>query len=279
MNCVIVRYSEIGLKGRNRKSFENELVENLHFYLRKNKVVYSNIRRVDSRIIISTEEDVDVKPVFGISTYSFAKKIKYNLQELIELVVDESKKVVVDKSFRVSVLRSDKNIKETSLELERLLGEKILEDNKTRVSLKDFDVEVGVELIRGDAYVFFEKKQGFYGLPIGSSDFATALIEDENGVLASILLMRRGVFPNKIIVLNNTDITLLAKYLLTQRKTEVLVFDSKKIAENFLEEDPNPLIVNDTTNNIRKEMNTKLILRPLVGFGEEEIINKKKMFA
>ena len=36
IDCIIIRYSEIGLKGKNRLVFEKQLIDNIKFYIKKN---------------------------------------------------------------------------------------------------------------------------------------------------------------------------------------------------------------------------------------------------
>ena len=41
-NCIIIRYSEIALKGGNRHIFEKKLIDNINFYLKKSNIKYTN---------------------------------------------------------------------------------------------------------------------------------------------------------------------------------------------------------------------------------------------
>ncbi|HHI04210.1 MAG TPA: tRNA 4-thiouridine(8) synthase ThiI, partial [Candidatus Woesearchaeota archaeon] len=68
---VVIRYSEIGLKGNNRIIFEKKLINNIKDCLKKNKIKYDKIQRLRGRIIIFAEQKLDcLKYVFGISSFS-----------------------------------------------------------------------------------------------------------------------------------------------------------------------------------------------------------------
>ena len=92
MDCVIVRYSELGLKGKNRSFFENKLVDNIIECLQKNKITYTEVLKKRGRIIVYTSEDATryLKDVFGISSLSMCYET--------DLEIDKIKKVMLDKS-------------------------------------------------------------------------------------------------------------------------------------------------------------------------------------
>ena len=55
-DSVIVRYSEIGIKGHNRPFFEKALVSNIKDCLIRNKISFSDVKREYGRIIVFTED-------------------------------------------------------------------------------------------------------------------------------------------------------------------------------------------------------------------------------
>lgn len=188
---VIIRYSEIGLKGNNRIVFEKKLISNIKDCLKKNKVKYKKIERLRGRIVIFTEEKLNcLKYVFGISSFSTALVIEPEINEIEKAVskLIENKKF---SSFRVSAQRLNKNFSLTSPEIERTIGSFICEKFSKKVSLKNFDLEVGIEIL-DYAYIFTERVKGLNGLPVGVEGKVISLIEDENSLLASLLMMKRG---------------------------------------------------------------------------------------
>lgn len=275
MNCIIIRYSEIALKGKNRHIFENRLIDNIHVYLKKINVEYSKIIKLYSRIIILTDEKPNLKPIFGIINYSVAQKFNYDEKVLNNNVLELAKKSISkDDSFRVSVQRVDKNIGYKSTEMERNLGGIIYENVSQNVSLKNFDKEIAVELVEGEAYVFDNRIDCLGGLPLGADSSSAVLIENNNSLLATLLLMKRGIFPAPILNVNNCDISLLNGYMNIQKKVEIIDMKDKKEAFDYIiKNELDAVIVGDLLDNIEK-VEEFLVLRPLVYMSQEECDNK-----
>lgn len=234
MNSIIIRYSEIALKGKNRRMFENQLVENIHFYLKKNNIEYEKVIRHHARIIILTNEKPNMKPVFGIITYSYAKSIDYDEELLKEEMLGLSNDIKPGESFRVSVQRIDKNMGKKSVDMEREIGELIFNKTKNPVSLKNPDRNFEIELMNGKAFLFDNRIKAFGGLPLGTDTNSSAIIKNSNDVLATLVLMRRGVLPNPLIT-TGYDISLILKYINTAKKVEVLNM-SEEDAYSYLKE-------------------------------------------
>ena len=84
MNYCIVRYSEIGLKGKNRIKFEKKLMNNIRSCLDRNKIIFSDIKKVFGRIIINGIESCNsLNCVFGISSFSFAVNAGNDMDNII----------------------------------------------------------------------------------------------------------------------------------------------------------------------------------------------------
>ena len=124
-DCIVVHYSEIGLKGKNRAQFENQLRKNIVRILSDTSI--GPVRRDFGRIIISLKKDSDwlaiknrLKKVFGISSFSKAILTGTNESEIISTAILLFSSSHID-SFRVNTKRADKNFKYTSIQLNRLL--------------------------------------------------------------------------------------------------------------------------------------------------------------
>ena len=263
-NVVIVRYSEISLKGNNRIVFEKKLIDNIKDCLKKNNVKYEKIDRLRGRIIIFAEQELNcLKYVFGISSFSHALVIEPEIKEIEKTVskLIENKKF---RSFRVSAQRLNKNFPLTSPEIEREIGSFVCKKFNKKVSLKDFDLEIGIEIL-DYAYVFIKKIKGFNGLPVGVEGKVVSLIEDENSLLASLLMMKRGcsLIP---ISLKKTDIKLIEKFAYGF-EPELIIIKNLDELDNITEEHDAKAVVVGQTLETFKELKLKtMVLRPLIGF-------------
>jgi len=188
MNVVIIRYSEIGIKGKNRIYFEKKLIDNIKHCLNKNNIKFDNIRRYSGRILISVNNKcLCLKNVFGISSFSPAVKLDLDIDKIKE----NSLKLYTKGSFRISAKRLNKKFNLTSEQLNKEIGEFIIKNRKARVNLIKPDCNIAVEIM-DYAYIFNERYNGFGGLPVGVEGLVTLILESKEDILAGILMMKRG---------------------------------------------------------------------------------------
>lgn len=265
-NVIIVRYSEISLKGKNRIVFEKKLINNIKDCLKKNKINYDKIQRLRGRIIIFTEQKLDcLKHVFGISSFSSALVVEPGIKEIEKAVskLAENKKF---NSFRVSAQRLNKDFSLTSPEIEKTIGSSVCEKLNKKVSLKNFDLEIGIEIL-DNAYVFTEKVKGLNGLPVGIEGKVISLTEDKNSLLASLLIMKRGcsVIP---VSLKKTDINLIKKFAYGFEPELIIIKNIKEIDKIAKEHDARAVVLGQTLESFKELKLKTMVLRPLVGFNE-----------
>lgn len=203
MRVYVVHYSEIALKGKNRSYFEKKLVENLRHKIKK--IENCKIRREYGRIIIECDN-----PKIG----EILKKtpgVKYSaLAEVAELdigsIVEKALLVSPDHgTFKVETKRSNKEFPLTSIEINRTVGEKILESRKLKVDLHNPERVIYVEISNRYAYVYSERIEGIGGLPTGVSGKVVALISGGiDSPVASFLAMKRGAEVVLVHFFNST---------------------------------------------------------------------------
>ena len=268
-NVAIVRYSEISLKGDNRIIFEKRLIDNIKDCLRKNNIRYKKIERLRGRIIIFAEQELNcLKYVFGISSFSFALVIETEIKEIEKTVSNliENKKF---RSFRVSAQRLNKNFPLTSPEIEREIGSFVCEKFNKKVSLKDFDLEIGIEIL-DYAYVFTERVKGLNGLPVGVEGKVVSLIEDENSLLASLLMMKRGCFVIPVS-LKKTNIDLIKKFAYGFEPELIIIKNIKELDELAKENNAGAVVVGQTFETFSELNINTMVLRPLIGFNKPSL--------
>ncbi|MGB9740132.1 MAG: tRNA uracil 4-sulfurtransferase ThiI [Candidatus Bathyarchaeia archaeon] len=196
-DCILVHYGELALKGLNRPYFEKKLIENMVKALAGQE--YSDIKKLQGRILIELSEKSKVneiveslRRVFGIAwfapcfiTKADKESIKNGVHDKIELKNGEKVKVFTK--------RADKTLPFTSMDLNRELGEYIVKNFSVKISMKEPQKEIFVELVNGKAYIFSEKIRGLYGLPVGVSGKVLHLLSGGiDSPVAAWLLMKRG---------------------------------------------------------------------------------------
>ncbi|MBW3000235.1 hypothetical protein KY339_06205 [Candidatus Woesearchaeota archaeon] len=266
-STYIIRYGEIALKGRNRILFERKLIENIENVLKQNNIEHS-IKKLRGRIFVYAEKDPInyLKKIFGIVSVSHA--VETDLE--IEKIKETAEKLLEKKnfnSFRVTASRANKNFELKSPEIESQLGAFVVEKLNKKVSLKEFDLKLGVEIF-DKAYLFTEKVYCFGGLPVGITGNVVCLIENENDLIAAWLMMKRGcnIFP---VSFKEIELGLLKKYYLENELK--IVKNIKEIAKIAEKNNCRALVLGQTMENFEDLGLEMLVLRPLIGYTKEQI--------
>lgn len=86
-DIVICHYAEVGLKGKNRKFFEEKLIANIKQALPEGS--FKNVKRISGRILVAldgsyNEEEIEkaLKTVFGLAYFAFAKTAEQNIESI-----------------------------------------------------------------------------------------------------------------------------------------------------------------------------------------------------
>ncbi len=273
-NSYTIRYSEIALKGNNRIHFENQLVKNIQIHLKNNNVEFEKVSRPKGRILIETEGDINLKPVFGISSYSRCLRVKADMEiikENTQYFIDKLNNSKDAKTFRVTCQRINKSFPKTSMEIEREIGGHIKAHIDQSVKLKGFDYKVHIEIINEYAYITDEKIQCLGGLPVGIEGTIFALIENDDSILASILFMKRGCYVIPVMY-EDKDISLIEKFSSVQLFPKII----KDLSElnKYDEYSPKGLSTGYTIDNFKELKSDYVQLDPIILWTNDEIKNK-----
>lgn len=217
LNAVIVRYGEIGTKSpKTRRWFESVLTNNIKEALLSEGIEYKKVFARYGRIIVKTnkvKEGIEsLKRVFGIVSLSPAAEVDAELEKIYKTSLKLFRRKIrllglEEPKFRVSARRITKEFPLTSQELAARVGDYILSNEKCKVDLKNYDIEVGIELMEGKAYIYMDKLPGFGGLPIGTQGKVVILLSGGiDSPVAAFLMMKRGceVIPVHIYSGENT---------------------------------------------------------------------------
>jgi len=153
MMTYLVRYDEINLKGKNRKFFENRLVQNISKQF-KAVGITTRVEKKWRRILVHLDQDSAkarriLSSVFGLVSFSPIRVTSSDLKSIIETVEEMIEDLPNNQPirFRMSSRRSNKDFPLTSQELNEKIGEHLLSKyDFLKVDLKNFDLEIGVEV-------------------------------------------------------------------------------------------------------------------------------------
>src|SRR5687768_9737782 len=173
MTSVLVHYSEIALKGKNRSWFVGRLVRHIHGALAglHVKEVRTHIGRIE--IVLGQDEALPevrdrLRRIFGIANYSVASRVAPDLESMAAAIAAQLPPREAASSFRVHVRRADSKFPIPSPELARELGSRVWTARGWKVDLDHADLVIRVEIIPGAAFCYVGRDQGIGGLPMGT---------------------------------------------------------------------------------------------------------------
>jgi len=199
----LIKYAEIGVKGKNRYLFEEALVKQIKGALKKAEGEFA-VRRADGRIYVDALSEFDyeeavesLKKVFGISGICPMVYVEdEGFEKLAEDVVRYIGDVYSDrhKSFKVAARRARKNYPLNSMELNVELGGAILDAYpEMRVDVHTPDILLYVE-VRDRIYLYSEIIPGPGGMPVGTGGKAMLLLSGGiDSPVAGWMIAKRGV--------------------------------------------------------------------------------------
>lgn len=201
--AFLIKYAEIGVKGKNRYLFEEALVQQIKYALKRCEGEFK-VTRTDGRIYVHAlsdfdyEETVDnLKTVFGISGICPVVYVEdEGFEKLAETVVSYVDRVYSDKhmTFKVQARRARKNYPMNSMEINMALGEAVLDAySEMKVDVHHPDVMLHVE-IREKIYIYSIEILGPGGMPVGSNGKAMLLLSGGiDSPVAGYMIAKRGV--------------------------------------------------------------------------------------
>lgn len=196
--CILIHYHELGLKGDNRKWFEQHFKNNIKRHL--SGLQFSSVITTGARVFVFDvdkdkwdEYSTRLKNVMGLANATFSLQVEpeiANLNQTAESLINKKK----FDTFCVASRRQYKNFPLTSMEINKEVGAHLVSISKKKVQLKNPDLTCYIEIVNGMAYVGVDRINGFGGLPLGVSERAVSLISSGiDSPVASFELIKRGV--------------------------------------------------------------------------------------
>lgn len=199
----LIKYAEIGTKGKNRFMFEDALIKQIRYALRNVEGQF-DVTKESGRIYVLAEGDYEyedvteaLKRVFGIADICPMVQIDdKDYGNLKKQVVEYMDQVYPDKNitFKVDARRGDKQYPVSSEQMNRDLGEVILEAfPQIRVDVHHPDVLLRVE-VRQKINLFSLIIPGPGGMPVGTNGKAMLLLSGGiDSPVAGYMIAKRGV--------------------------------------------------------------------------------------
>ena len=199
----LIKYGEIGIKGKNRYLFEDALVKQIRHALKHVEGEFT-VRKEQGRIFAESQGDFDfeeaveaLQRVFGIvGICPVLECDDLPVEELAVTAIDYMNEVYPEGeyTFKVNARRTRKSYPMDSMELNSFLGEKILDAfPKTSVDVHNPQILLNVE-IRERIYIYSKIIPGPGGMPVGTNGKCMLLLSGGiDSPVAGYMIAKRGV--------------------------------------------------------------------------------------
>ena len=201
--AFLIKYGEIGVKGKNRYLFEDALVRQIRYALKKTDGEFE-VTKENGRIYATAVSDFDfdeaveaLKTVFGIIGICPVVQIEDNgFDDLADTVIKYFDSAYSDKhfSFKVNARRARKNYPMDSMEINMEMGGRLLDAfPELSVDVHNPDVLLQIE-IRNKINIYSTEIPGPGGMPVGTAGKAMLLLSGGiDSPVAGYMVAKRGV--------------------------------------------------------------------------------------
>lgn len=199
----LLKYAEIGVKGKNRYKFEDALCNQIRLRLSEIDGEFT-VEKESGRVFVQADGDFDfdevietLQRVFGLAGISPVEVVEDKSWDNVTKAVGDFVEKQYDKcdfSFKVKSKRSDKHYPYTSPEVCVEMGGYLLDRfPELSVDVHNPDVYIWVE-IREKAYVYSKVYKGIGGMPLGTAGKAMLLLSGGiDSPVAGYMIAKRGV--------------------------------------------------------------------------------------
>lgn len=202
---ILIRFGEIGLKGKNRSTFVNQLISNIKWALKG--LANYKLERTYGRIYLYPKDNLEaildrLRMIPGIVSLSPTAIAPLDYRKLEKTALEVFRDAVEEypATFKVETRRANKNFPMKSLEISREIGAHILrninqgKENRLTVDVHNPDFTLNIEVRKDNIYVYTRVIPGPGGLPVGSSGKGLLLLSGGiDSPVAGWLGMKRGM--------------------------------------------------------------------------------------
>lgn len=205
---ILIKYGEIALKGKNRHIFESSLVKNICLAFGSGVIVLEKQR---GRIYLRLTEkgfwyyQELLSRVFGIIGFAeaFRLPLDSNISEIVEIIISCIRKLKNQSlTFCIDSRRSFKNFHLDSLEINKLIGKKVLQCFPSfKVDLNCPELTIFIEIRKEGVfgYTNFDYMKGSGGLPVGVGGRGLLLLSGGiDSPVAGWALLKRGMLIDAV---------------------------------------------------------------------------------
>ena len=194
---IIVRVHEVALKGKNRPVFIKALVKNLKRATQNMGIADVITEHLLIRIKLEAGADWDlirkaISRVPGAVKFSLVRSVAADFDEIASAVNSLVKDSKFD-TFRITAHRADKRFEWSSREMNVSLGALVEHVSGATVDLKNPQLNIHVDVLSKNAFVWAGDEEGMGGLPTGTGGKVAVLMSGGiDSPVAAWRMIKRG---------------------------------------------------------------------------------------
>ncbi|WP_391116429.1 tRNA uracil 4-sulfurtransferase ThiI [Psychrobacillus sp. L3] len=198
---ILVRYGELSTKGKNRKTFITQLRNNIKFSFVD--LPNFNMTAERDRMFLTSKDEAEIQQlikrlpkIFGIQSFSPVASCTQEMEDILATALKIINSLdYQDKTFRVTVKRTDKRFPLDTYELQRTVASHVLSQfPNLKVQMKDADINLRIEVLSDAVYMMAEVIPGAGGMPLGSNGRSLLMLSGGiDSPVAGYMLLKRGV--------------------------------------------------------------------------------------
>lgn len=199
---IVLRVSEIFLKGRNRRMFWNAFVRNARRLLQD--VPGADVESSYMRVAVYHPAGAQracierLERLFGMASMSPAAAVPPDIAAIEEAAVAAASARPASQSFKVETKRRDKSFPMPSPDISRHIGGRVAARTGRPVNVRAPEQIIHIE-VGEQSYIFSEVLPGPGGLPVGTSGKAALLLSGGiDSPVAGWYAMRRGCLTSAV---------------------------------------------------------------------------------
>lgn len=176
MFAYLIHYWEIALKWKNRSIFEKILAQNI-----QNRIKNISDAKVERKAwkLLLLDSNPKIKDILikipGIINFSVARVVDNDINEIQKIWLELIKDCKFD-TFRLTTKRANKNFEYDSMQINQQVWWFIVQNLGKKVNLDNPELTLFIEVWAKQSYMYFEKIQWIWWLPIWTSWKVVCLI-------------------------------------------------------------------------------------------------------
>ena len=194
---ILIKYGELTTKKANRNLFINKIYENMKLSLANYNVKITK-NRVRMFIEVSDNELDDVvnivKNIFGIHSIVIAYKVKTDIEEIEQNVLNIAKSTNFN-TFKVETDRADKSFPIQSMDFSKRIGGLILKNlDDKKVDVHNPEYLLKIEIRNDYTYIYSKEIKALGGYPVGIAGKGLLMLSGGiDSPVAGYMAMKRGI--------------------------------------------------------------------------------------